>query len=59
MLISRSSIPHGIEWLTAVAVEFVDKGDVRHVAQPADLEGLAGLFLGALMGPLGKDILTG
>jgi hypothetical protein len=40
-------------------VELVDKGDVRHVAQPADLEELAGLFLGALMGPLGEDILTG
>jgi hypothetical protein len=34
----------------ALAVEFVDKGDDRHVARAADLEELAGLLLDALGG---------
>ncbi len=36
-----------VERVAAFAVELVDKGDDRHVAQPADLEQLAGLLLDA------------
>ena len=36
------------------SVEFVDKSDDRHVAQPADLEELAGLLLDAALAPLGR-----
>jgi hypothetical protein len=38
---------HQIERVAALAVELVDKGDDRHVVQPADLEELAGLLLDA------------
>ena len=37
-----------VERVAALAVELVDEGDDRHVAQPADLEQLAGLLLDAL-----------
>ena len=36
-----------VERVTALAVELVDKGDDRHVAQPAHLEQLLGLLLDA------------
>ena len=36
-----------VERVAALAVELVDEGDDRHVAQPADLEQLAGLRLDA------------
>ena len=39
-----------VERVAALAVELVDKGDDRHIAQPADLEELAGLLLDALGG---------
>ncbi len=39
-----------VERVAAFAVELIDKGDDRHVAQPADLEELAGLLLDALGG---------
>ena len=39
-----------VERLAVFAVELVDKGDDRHVAQAADLEELAGLLLNALDG---------
>jgi len=41
-----------IERVAALAVELVDKGHERHVAQPADLEELAGLLLDAPLAPL-------
>jgi hypothetical protein len=52
MLISRSSILHGIERVAAIAGELVDKDDDWHVAQPADLEELARLLLDAPLAPL-------
>src|SRR5438270_3088820 len=39
-----------VERVARLAVELVDKSDDRHVAQPADLEQLAGLLLDALGG---------
>src|SRR6478672_8021436 len=42
-----------VERVAAFAVELVDKGDDRHVAQPTDLEELAGLLLDAPLAPLG------
>jgi hypothetical protein len=47
-----------IERFTALAVELVDKGQDRHVAQPADLEELAGLLLDAPLAPLGAASST-
>jgi hypothetical protein len=38
--------------VAALAVELVDEGQDRHVAQPAELEELAGLLLAALLVPL-------
>src|SRR6266446_7037672 len=46
------------ERVAALAVELVDKGDDRHVAQPADLEELAGLLLDAPLAPLGAASST-
>ena len=39
-----------IEWVAHVAIELVDEGRDRHVAQAADLEQLPGLRLDALCG---------
>jgi hypothetical protein len=39
-----------VERVACLAVELVDESDDRHVAQPADLEALPGLVLGALGG---------
>jgi hypothetical protein len=44
-----------VERVAALAVELVDKGDDRHVAQPADLEELPGLLLDAPFAPLGAS----
>ncbi len=43
------------EWVAVPAVELVDKGDDRHVAQAADLEELAGLLLDPL-GAIGGGV---
>jgi hypothetical protein len=43
-----------VERVAGLAVELVDKGDDRHVAQPGDLEELAGLLLDAPLAPLGR-----
>src|SRR5205807_6891212 len=48
----------GIERIAALAVELVDKGDDRHIAQPADLEEFAGLLLDASLAPLGAASST-
>jgi hypothetical protein len=42
-----------VERVAGLAVELVDKSDDRHIAQPADLEELAGLLLDAPLGPFG------
>jgi len=47
-----------VERVAGLAVELVDKGDDRHVAQPAHLEELAGLLLDAPWVPLGAASST-
>ena len=47
-----------VERVAAFAVELVDKGDDRHVAQPTDLEELAGLLLDAPLAPLGAASIS-
>ena len=47
-----------VERVAALAGELIDKGDDRHVAQPADLEELPGLLLDALLVPLGAASST-
>ena len=50
MLEVALDLVHEVERVAAVAVHLVDEGDDRDVAQPADLEELAGLGLDALGG---------
>jgi len=47
-----------VERVAALAGELADKGDDRHVAQPADLEELAGLLLDAPLGAIGAASST-
>ncbi len=47
-----------VERVAALAVELVDEGDDRHVAQPADLEELTGLLLDALGAMGGSSTIT-
>jgi hypothetical protein len=49
---------HQVEWVAALTVELVDKGDDRHVAQSADLEECARLPLDAPLAPLGAASST-
>src|ERR1700730_18008049 len=45
-----------VERVAGLAVELVCKSDDRHVAQPADLEELAGLLLDTPLAPLGAAL---
>jgi hypothetical protein len=45
-----------VERVAPLAVELVDKGQDRHVAQPADLEELAGLLRDAPLGTFGAGV---
>jgi hypothetical protein len=47
-----------IERVAGLAIELVDKGDDRHVAQWADLEEFAGLLLDAPLASLGAASST-
>jgi hypothetical protein len=47
-----------VERVAALAVELVDEGQDRHVAQPADVEEFAGLLLDAPLAPLGAASST-